>query len=461
MKKNKLLLSLILFSLTLFSCKDEGQKLDYAVISGKVDNNGGGEILLINRYNYNIDTLQLKEDGSFVDTLKVEPIHYHLRHGRSFQLIYLEPGFELNVSFDAEHFDNTLTFSGTGAEINNYLLKKTKKQKELGDDGLSIYDLNEEEAKLMVKEEKALFEEMLDKYNLPGDFKKREKRNIHYAYINNLMRYNRFLSRTSENSTYVPSEDFLAEIKNVGYDNVEDYLFSKDYRGLVRAHYSEKADVVQKNDSIPEKIIFLKVLGNIENDTIRNNLLFDEAQFRITLTDHLESYYNNFMDASTNEEHKEKITNSYNKLKKVAPGQPSPRFVNYENYDGGVTSLADLKGKYLYLDIWATWCGPCIAEIPDLKRIEKEFHDKNIEFVSISIDAKENENKWREMIEEKDLGGIQLLADNAWESKFIGDYLIKGIPRFILIDPEGNIVDSSAPRPSDPKLIELFDSLNI
>jgi len=65
------------------------------------------------------------------------------------------------------------------------------------------------------------------------------------------------------------------------------------------------------------------------------------------------------------------------------------------------------------------------------------------------------------MITEKELGGIQLFADNNWKSKFVTDYVISGIPRFILIDPEGKIVNANAPRPSDPELINLFTTLNI
>ena len=63
------------------------------------------------------------------------------------------------------------------------------------------------------------------------------------------------------------------------------------------------------------------------------------------------------------------------------------------------------------------------------------------------------------MIAEKEMGGIQLFSDNGWESSFIKDYKIQGIPRFILIDPEGKIVNSNAPRPSNPKLKKLFNSL--
>ena len=78
-----------------------------------------------------------------------------------------------------------------------------------------------------------------------------------------------------------------------------------------------------------------------------------------------------------------------------------------------------------------------------------------------SIDDQKDHAKWKRMIIDEKLGGIQLFADNSWESKFIKDYMIQGIPRFILIDPSGNIVNSNAPRPSNKDLIALFDELNI
>ena len=148
-------------------------------------------------------------------------------------------------------------------------------------------------------------------------------------------------------------------------------------------------------------------------------------------------------------------------LAALPEGTPSPKFEDYENFKGGVTSIDDLKGKYVYFDIWATWCGPCKAEIPYLKEVEEKFHGKNIEFVSISIDKIKDHEKWKKMIVEKALGGTQLFADNDWNSKFITEYLIKGIPRFILVDPEGNIVSADAPRPSNPKLVEMFEALDI
>ena len=146
-------------------------------------------------------------------------------------------------------------------------------------------------------------------------------------------------------------------------------------------------------------------------------------------------------------------------------GAPSPTFDKYENHKGGTTSLSDLKGKYVYVDVWATWCGPCKREIPFLKEVEKKYHGKNIEFVSLSVDnidgKRGSHEKWVKMVAEKELGGIQLFSPKDWKSDFVTGYKIKGIPRFILIDPNGNIVNASAPRPSSEKLIELFNQENI
>ena len=165
--------------------------------------------------------------------------------------------------------------------------------------------------------------------------------------------------------------------------------------------------------------------------------------------------------------------NSKLAMRKAFPkGSPSPTFTNYENYKGGKTSLSDLKGKYVYVDLWATWCGPCKREIPSLKEVEKAFHGKNIEFVSISVDngrgykadTKEKAAElahagWKKMVADKELGGVQLYSDKAWKSDFVTQYKVNGIPRFILIDPNGNIVSADAPRPSNPKLTELLNSL--
>lgn len=150
----------------------------------------------------------------------------------------------------------------------------------------------------------------------------------------------------------------------------------------------------------------------------------------------------------------------------LAKGKPSPKFNNYLNFNGSKTSLDNFKGKYVYIDVWATWCRPCIAQIPFLKKMEEKYAHKKIEFISISTDNSSTAGswdnalaKWKKMVKDKNLSGVQLYAGK--DTKFAEEYLINGIPRFILIDPKGNIVNANAPRPSDPNLEVLFKELGI
>ena len=145
------------------------------------------------------------------------------------------------------------------------------------------------------------------------------------------------------------------------------------------------------------------------------------------------------------------------KTKKM-DGTVSPSF-EYDNYNGGKTKLEDFRGKYVYIDVWATWCAPCRVEIPFLKKLEEKYHQKNIVFVSLSIDQVKDVEKWRKLIKDKELGGVQVFADKDWNSQFVKDYNITGIPRFILIDPNGNVVKADAQRPSSPTIEAEFDAL--
>jgi thiol-disulfide isomerase/thioredoxin len=118
--------------------------------------------------------------------------------------------------------------------------------------------------------------------------------------------------------------------------------------------------------------------------------------------------------------------------------------------------MNDLKGKVVLVDVWATWCGPCRAEIPHLKKLEEELKDKNIEFVSISVDEEKDRSKWKNMIEKEQLGGTQLFA-SGW-SEIAKYYNITGIPRFMVFDQQGKIVSVNSPRPSQPELKQLLET---
>ncbi len=119
-----------------------------------------------------------------------------------------------------------------------------------------------------------------------------------------------------------------------------------------------------------------------------------------------------------------------------------------------VSDSAEIWICGLYIDIWATWCGPCQREIPHLQKLEEKYHGKDIYFVSISCDN--NKKAWENRVR-AGLKGIQLHFVNG--DTFMNDYMIKGIPRFILLDKEGKIISVDMSRPSDPKTIAKLDEL--
>jgi thiol-disulfide isomerase/thioredoxin len=113
---------------------------------------------------------------------------------------------------------------------------------------------------------------------------------------------------------------------------------------------------------------------------------------------------------------------------------------------GRMVSMKDFKGKVIFIDVWATWCGPCRGQFPYLKQIEEEYHDnENIVFIGISTDKLKDKQKWLKTIQKENLGGVQLLDD--FGKAFGRKYQIMSIPRFLLIDKQGKWIEIRCPLP--------------
>lgn len=131
----------------------------------------------------------------------------------------------------------------------------------------------------------------------------------------------------------------------------------------------------------------------------------------------------------------------------------------YKDINDKPVSFSDFKGKFVYIDLWATWCGPCKAEIPHMKKIEEDYHGKNIVFVSLSLDKAKDAQKWKDYVTKEQLKGIQLMADKDFGSDVAKNYDVNAIPRFLLFDTKGNIINADALRPSNPELRAQLDKL--
>ena len=117
-------------------------------------------------------------------------------------------------------------------------------------------------------------------------------------------------------------------------------------------------------------------------------------------------------------------------------GNPAPEF-SFPDAKGKMHSLKEFKGKVLVIDFWASWCGPCRAEIPHLKQYYEEFkNNKEVAFLSVSIDAKRPD--WDKAVKEENMPWLQLLAPNGGK-EIMESYQFSGIPFIIVLDKDGKI----------------------
>ena len=455
------------FTLFLVSCNknNKAEDVDYVLFSGKINNAIENEISVYGNNNNFNKIIPVHPDGTFSDTLKIEDNgSYSYIIGRERSNMYLKKGDQLELSIDTQQFDESIIYKGNAADANNYLAEIFLVEESFTKDGPKGYEELFSKEAIEFKEEilkqKQIKNGVLKKYkNLDSEFITAQNKENHYDYLSKLNEYTRNHRYIIKNEQYQAPQGFLDELNNFNIDIAQDFDSSTAYKRLSTSIFyrisQEKAD----KDSIPFSKALMDNLATIKSKNIRNSFIKNIAYEVSPENENAVELYSMLMETSEDEEFKKELTAKFEKIRLLVKGNESPVFSNYENYQGGTTSLSDLKGKYVYIDVWATWCAPCKAEIPYLKKIEKQYHDKNIEFVSISVDQKPQYDIWKSMIKDEELGGIQLFADQSWSSQFITDYDIKGIPRFILIDPAGKIVSASAPRPSNPKLLEVFKGL--
>ncbi len=107
---------------------------------------------------------------------------------------------------------------------------------------------------------------------------------------------------------------------------------------------------------------------------------------------------------------------------------------------GNPVTLSSLRGKYLLIDFWASWCGPCRAENPNLVKVFNKFKDRNFHILGVSLDRPCHKDKWMKAIHDDQLAWTQVSDLKFWDNEVAKQYGIKAIPQNLLLDPEGKII---------------------
>ncbi len=254
-------------------------------------------------------------------------------------------------------------------------------------------------------------------------------------------------------------------LENGDLNNWELFQVSASYRKWLDQKITRIINLNYQNDikaRTNKYLIRLKLLNNeFKDGPLKEYYTFTTVETIIKTvkdTAAIKTAYTNFMNADVSEIYKKTLTKVYNNYIQFSENKSAPDFA-YKNISNTTVTLKELQGSYVYIDVWATWCAPCKAEIPHLQKTAALFKDKKIKFVSISVDRPADKKKWIEYVKKNNLEGIQLITENAFDSDFIKKFNINSIPRFILISPNGKIVSPNALRPSNPELTAMLNQL--
>lgn len=453
-------LSIVFLAITLFSCQSEAEeKPTHVIITIQAEGEDLPETAL-HLFN-KIGVSAPDETGFSKLTATAEgAAYYTLRSGRNSVQVFLVPGDSIHLELDWTNVNETIQFSGDRIVENEFLLSKKKVEEQSGiTNSMQFFSAKPDDFYIKMN---AL---LLSLDSLIRVLDKSEDINEHFALMEkkypeygitymgaNYVNLHSRITGTSPEDIDFPAEEARQNFLNLDNTNI-DLLPLPIFRTVlaVQRQYiweDEIADSINEK-SFPEilEIEYATLEKHFQEEEIIEFLKFDYLNnlVRYSGPGDVDPFYEEFIASARNEHYKEILSAEMDNWKDVMPGTEVPDF-EFETPEGELVNLSDLRGKLLYIDVWATWCGPCLREHPYWDELVEEYSDQDITFLAVSIDN--TRDPWEKMLSEKDLKGKHWFAPNAWGADFVKHFNIGGIPRFILLDADGKVIQPSTDRPS-------------
>lgn len=286
---------------------------------------------------------------------------------------------------------------------------------------------------------------MFEKYQLLLEYP------MYYAYFNQL-------SEAPE----MPQGyyDFLADANQKSQSEGPYRLRSRSYLSFLTAYLNylmDQSDELSASDSyFRQQFDFVKT--NFTSDS--RDYLLSQATISALHFDQFDAssqMYEEFLQIVSRGHLRDIVVEEFKAIQRLAPGNPAPDFAMHD-INGHMVSLRDFRGKVVYLDFWASWCGPCLREIPHARELKRKMaSNEDLIFMYVSIDT--DEDAWRRTVENYGIQGVHMNVPGTRQGAPLL-YNVKGVPTYYIIGRDGKIFDNRPPRPSNPQIIErLMEAL--
>lgn len=458
----KKVLLVVIVLVLVYSCNNrqsdtkDSDSSSFTTLNGKIENAAEKQIILT--YNLTSDTLQLNEKGEFSAKLMIGTgTHIVLVNGINHARIFVNPQTSLSFTADAGNFLETIKFKGDDETVNNYLAMQVKQVAKAGinsENFLYASDIEVFEKALenfnnaLLKNLNELEKKSKNKY---VDFISLEKERLKITHASLLLAYYTPILNTKQINEKLEGQidDLVAstDINNPKIIHLYEFKpFVQNYTAYKLNKYLTAENLEIKSAAEYAELYFNELKGIFVEPAVLEEVYYTFIKDFIAYygAESVSTVYSDYKNMTSNKKRLTELEAIFAEYNQLAAGQTSVDW-SFPDIKGNTYNLSQFRGKYVYIDVWASWCGPCRREIPFLNQLKVKFADKNIEIIGISLD--ENKADWENAIKGEGLTGVQLYA-GGWENELCDFFKITGIPRFILLDKQGKIINANADRPS-------------